>query len=182
MEPRKSVVGPLQSTSVPQDFLSQVREALQEAFGDRLKDRKLYLEGRIFPTEIILSVGLKPDPKGLRQINFEASADYTVKNLMEQMGLCADAISSMLEQYLDADGDIEFPLIWTKFEINKKAVYLQTSGRNTELEAAADRILGVDPNKQLYTPDGEDRDVTEELEQLLKKSEEGDDEGGGSIH
>ena len=179
MEPRKSVVGPQQSTNIPADYLRQVQELLVENLGDRLKGKTLFVEGRIFPAEIILSIGFREESSALRQVNFEASMDHENKDLTRLIGICVDAATSMLEQYLDADGDLELPRFWTAFPMGDQKVFLQTTGRNTELEAEANRLLGLDTNESLYTADGEDRDVTEELEQLLK---EADEKAGGKVH
>jgi hypothetical protein len=169
MEPRRKTNKKTKSTSIPAEYLKNIKSVFTKAFKERLAGREIFVEGRLFPSELILCVGYLPDPEGLRQTNFEASIDHGGKDVFEKMGICIDALSSLMDQYLESSETLELPREWTPYDFEKHQVFLRTSARNTVLENEANRILGVDSNDALYT-EGEDP-----LEDLAKKSE-GDDE------
>ncbi len=158
MEPRRKTNKKVKSTSLPVEYVKNIKDVFSKAFKTRLGKREIYVEGRMFPTELILCVGYKPDPKGLRQINFEASIDHTGKDVFEKLGVCIDALSSMMDQYLESDESDELPVEWTSFDFEKQKIYLRTSGRNTNLENEANKLLGVDPNDVLII-EGEASDL-----------------------
>src|SRR5690348_2034795 len=102
MEPRRKTNKKIKSTSIPAEYLKNVKDVFTKAFKKRLGNREIFTEGRMFPGELILCVGYLPDPGGLKQTNFEASVDHTGKDVFEKMGICIDAISSMMDQYLES--------------------------------------------------------------------------------
>src|ERR1041385_6304657 len=135
MDPRKKTSVPRKSTNLPKEFLDNVTAVFSKAFKKELKGRPVIVEGRMYPDEILLSVGFKEAAEALRQTNFEASIDHKNKDVLKKLNLCVDAISSMMEQYFAADGDLDFPRQWQPFPIEKETIYLQSSARNSELEA-----------------------------------------------
>ena len=157
MEPRRKTNKKIRSTNLPAEYVKNISEVFTKAFKKRLGKRKIFVEGRMFPEELILCVGYLPDPKGLRQTNFEASIDYKSKDIVEKLGICIDAISSLMDQYLDSKEELELPREWTEYDFEKTKVYLRSTSRNTVLEKEADKILGVDSNDALYT-EGDDLD------------------------
>jgi hypothetical protein len=159
MEPRKKSKKSRKSTSVPPEYLKTIQKLFTDAFKKELGTKPLFLEGRILSDEILLSIGFKTDPKRLTQINFEASIDHQGSDVFQRMGICVDALSSMMEHYFKTGDKEELPVYWTEFDVGKDKVFLQISARNTELENEANRLLGEDPNDALYKvhgPDDED--------------------------
>src|SRR4051812_22287578 len=155
MEPRRKTNKKVRSTSLPPEYLKNVKDVFVKAFQKRLGKREIFVEGRLFPEELILCVGYLPDPKGLRQTNFEASIDHASKDVFAKLGITIDAIAGMMDQYLESGETMELPLEWKQYDFDKTKVYLRTSGRNTNLESEANKILGVDPNDALYV-EGDD--------------------------
>jgi hypothetical protein len=169
MEPRRKTNKKVRSSNLPAEYVKNIKDVFKKAFQKRLGKREIFVEGRMFPEELILCVGYLPDAGGLRQINFEASIDHKTKDIVEKMGVCLDAISSMMDQYLD-DEDMELPIEWTEFDFEKQKVFLRSTSRNSNLENEANKILGVDPNDALFTEG-------DELDQMdAKLKEEGDDD------
>jgi hypothetical protein len=168
MEPRRKTNKKVRSTSLPAEYVKSIKDVLKKAFQKKLGKREIFVEGRMFPEELILCVGYVPDAAGLRQINFEASIDHKTKDLVDKMGVCLDAISSMMDQHLD-DEDMELPIEWTEYDFEKKKVFLRSTSRNTNLENEANKILGVDPNDALYI---EGEDALDKIDADLAKPEE----------
>jgi len=143
MHTRKKSKGPRTSTNLPKEFLDNVRQVFTKGFKKQLKDRPLYVEGRIYPDEILLSIGYKESATSLKQTNFEASMDnVNNKDIIKKLEVCVDAISSMMAQYFEANEDLDLPRQWQPFPFEGQTIYLQYSGRNTELEAEANKLLG----------------------------------------
>ena len=171
MEPRRKTNKKNRSTSLPAEYVKNIKDVFTKAFQKRLGKREIFVEGRMFPEELILCVGYLPDPNGLRQTNFEASIDHKSKDIVEKMGVCIDAISSMMDQYLESGEEMELPREWTEFDFEKHKVYLRTSARNSNLENEANKILGIDSNDALYSEGDEDVDTDEYKETMDKVNE-----------
>ena len=162
-------------TSFPQEFLSQISEVFEKTFATDLEGSELRLEGRIYPEEILLRVGFLPKGR-LSQANFEVSIGYSQEkeDALERIHNCIDATASMMKEFFEADGEVDFPRQWKEFEFEKQSLYLQFSTVNTDLEAQADAILGEDAEGLLH----------EEEEQNVSQTEEDgpqdDDDSAGS--
>ena len=160
-------------TPLPAEYCEKVRQSLAEAFQDQFGQLKFIAEGRIYPKEIIVRLGFK-EKERLVQSNFEVSLETETKMpIQKQLDLCADAAFDIAEQFLPnifsssdlkdplaekASGEGDLPLQWTEIAFKKKAVYFQFSRANSELEAEADRLLGID-NGQLYNLNDDLTDV-----------------------
>ncbi len=120
-----------------------IKEIIGKNFKNFVKKKKVVVEGLIFESEIVMRIGFLDENNGIKQVNFEASTEYSIQsnNIMNQIYFCVDALGAMIDQYIKADEDIELPTLWTKFDIDGKAVYLQTSTENTDLETAANDLL-----------------------------------------
>lgn len=171
MEPRRKTNKKIKSTSLPTEYIKNIKDAFKKAFKKQLGKRDIFVEGRLFPEELILCVGYLPESGGLRQMNFEASADHKGKDVFEKLGICVDAISSIMDQYLESKETLELPLEWTAYDFEKNKVFLRTSSRNTNLENEANKILGVDPNDALYV-EGDDLDKIDAA--MAEKSDDDD--------
>ena len=152
-------------TPFPKDYLTQIQSAFNEAFPAQLKTGKLILEGRIYPEEILLRVGYLESGR-LLQNNFEVSIGYSSKkqDALERIHNCIDAAASMMNEYFESDGVVDFPLQWKDFDFDGHPIWVQYTTVNTDLEAEADRLLGLE----------KDSLVVEELdsEDALARSEE----------
>jgi len=125
----------------PLDYIKMIRDVISKNF-KKTKGKKVIVEGAIYNEEVCLRIGFI-DPGAIKQVNFEASVDYSVKkkNIMEQIYLALDALGSLIEQYFHADGDIEVPKSWHEFKLDDKFVHLQVSSINNELESKAAKLL-----------------------------------------
>lgn len=103
----------------------------------------MIVRGHLFPEEILLLIGFKKKD-GIKQINFLASTNHDIKkkNTMDQIYIGIDAIGSMIQQYIEADEDIELPKEWTEFSLEGQKVFMMFHTENLDLEAEADAILG----------------------------------------
>lgn len=169
MEPRRKTNKKIRSTNLPPEYLKNIEELFNKAFQRQLKGRKVLVEGRMFPQELILSVGYLPDPKGLRQVNFEASIDHSAKDVFEKLGVAVDAISSLMDQYMESEEALELPLEWTAYDFEKTKVFLRTNGRNTQLESEANKLLGTDTNEAFYSEGEDDTEFSETMKEVDEK-------------
>lgn len=144
-------------TSFPKEYLSQIEQAFRENFAKQLDKSKLIVEGRIYPEEVLLRVGVLEQGR-LKQANIEASMDYSREkaNAAEKIHHCIDAAASMLAEYFAADGDPDFPRNWTEYDFEKQKVYLQFTTVNSDLEAQADALLGESAEESLLHLEEED--------------------------
>lgn len=148
-------------TAFPKEYADQIQGVFEENFKKHLTDKKLVIEGRIYPEEVVLRVGIQNKGE-LRQRNFEVSMDYSAKdkNALESIHTAVDVAASMLMDYFENDETVDFPLVWKEYPFNKKKVYLQTTSENSELEAAANKLLGVEDDSLVHEVEGEDEPET----------------------
>lgn len=130
------------SVQLPKALLDLVSESLLEEFGEDLPP-KFVVSGRIFKEEILVRVGWPLGDGALRYMNVEASIDFdpTAQDVNERISICLDALQGSLEEFIDAEGDIEVPRFWNEFTFEKQKVYLQFSPINPQLEDEADAFL-----------------------------------------
>lgn len=132
-------------TSVPPEFLQQIRESLEKLWGEKNPGTKFFAEGRIFPQEIVARIGILA-PGRLAQSNFEISSELNPKEpLMEQLTAAFDAALALGDEYLTAGEEANsglYPRLWKEFKYAGKSHFFQFSTVNTELEAEANRWLG----------------------------------------
>ncbi|MES2857441.1 MAG: hypothetical protein V4692_16335 [Bdellovibrionota bacterium] len=153
----------LKWTEIPKEFLAKVVTVFNNQFVAEAKDGEFIADGRIYPEEVVLRVGFLEKGR-IKQINFEASMDIRglspetalaadeeaelkaeQSKTMDRLFTCLDALGSLMEEYFQI-GDVEemdVPLRWKESEFEGETVYLQYSTVNTQLEAEADRILGL---------------------------------------
>jgi hypothetical protein len=130
-------------TAFPKEYQDQIQTVFMETFEKYLKNSKLIVEGRIYTEEVLLRVGVLEQGR-LSQANFEVSMNYSTKtkDAVERIHDCIDAAASMMNDYFESAGEVEFPRTWQEFEFNKKPLFLQFSTVNSDLEAQADALLG----------------------------------------
>lgn len=142
---------------LPKEFLKQVEGVFKQTFKAQIGTGKVVVEGRIYPEELLVSVGYHPG-KGLKQSNFEVSIAYKKDkdNVIKLLNLSVDVAASLFEQYFAAEDDEEFPRLWQEFDVENRPVYVQYSGTNTELEKAANKLLGEKADEGLAEGDWDD--------------------------
>ncbi len=131
-------------TNFPFEYLKQIETVFLEAFADFLPEAELKVEGRIYPSEICLRVGVLPQGR-LKQANFEASLNYdsSKNDITRQIHGAVDAIASMMDDYFEDEEDVDFPIVWTPYNFDGLEIFMQFSTVNSDLEAQADAILGL---------------------------------------
>lgn len=133
-------------TEFPPEYLKQIEDVFSQNFKPRLGKAQLIVNGRIYPEEILLRVGLR-QPGELKQSNFEVSISYSPKkkDALERIHNAVDAAASMLDEHFENitnETESSFPMVWQEYDFDGRHVYLQYTTVNTELEAKADELLG----------------------------------------
>lgn len=147
-------------TAFPADFVDQITQVFKDEFKAHLTNTKVIVEGRIYPEEVLLRVGCLEMGR-LKQNNFEISMDYSFEkqDAIERIHDCIDAAASMMTEFYNSPEEVEFPISWKKFDLDKqRSVYLQHSTVNTDLEAQADALLGVHKDDLVKEEDDSDDD------------------------
>jgi hypothetical protein len=132
-------------TALPAELCGQIREVFQESFSDASKRGKFHIEGRIYPAEMMLRVGYLENGR-LLQANFEVSMDFNSakQNALEQIHFAIDCAASLLQEFFEREQDLEeFPREWQPIQFEKREIFIQITTENSELEAEANRLLGL---------------------------------------
>jgi len=130
------------STEFPPDYVHLIKDLINKNFKRLSREYSIHVAGRIYKEEIITQIGFRTKG-GIKQVNFEASIEYSLKpnNIMDQIYLSIDALGAMIQQYFEADGDIEMPKEWYEFDFENKKIFLRMTSENTDLEARANELL-----------------------------------------
>lgn len=134
-------------SQLPPELSKQIKEVFEENFKAQLVGKSLSIDGRIYPTEILMRLGI--NTKGeLRFQNFEVSVDHSPEkqNTLPQIHLAVDVIASILFDYFENNEDHDIPYVWQEFPFEKEKIWLQSNTENSSLEAEADKLLGLEPN------------------------------------
>ncbi len=131
-------------TTFPKEFIDQVAATFKETFQASLGESTLIIDGRIYPEELVLRVGVREKGR-LKQSNFEVSTDYEadVPESLDRIHCLVDVAASMMLEFFESDDEAEFPFVWKEYPYQGKPIYLQTSAENTDLEAQANALLGL---------------------------------------
>jgi len=153
-------------TAFPKEYLQQLQDVFTQGFKAELNNAKLIIEGKIYPQEILLRVGILEKGR-LRQANFEVFIEHSTKDkdTLERIHDCVDAAASMMKEYFDTGEEEEpdFPYSWKEYEFNKRALWLQFSTENSDLEAQANALLGEEAEGLVQDLDSDDAlDIAEE--------------------
>ena len=166
-------------TDLPAELKTQISSIFKQNFAEQLgEDSEVRTEGRVYSSEILLRVGLHR--KGaLRFANFEVSIDHKndPEKVVELIYLAVDAIGSLMTEYFENDEDIELPYTWMEYPFNGQKVWLQFSTDNPDLEAEADKLLGLADDGLLKNAEAERSEDAldaneEEFDELVKKLDE----------
>lgn len=156
-------------TQIPNELNDQIKSVFIEAFQEKLGDStKFLIDGRIYPQELCLRVGFI-EPGRLTQCNFEVSLDNKEldQSPLEKIHLCIDAAASMMLDHIESEGNADLPYTWQPYKFNEQNIYLQFSTENTELEAEADRLLGLSQKSLVSESD----DTETEMEVAVESEE-----------
>lgn len=172
-------------TTFPKEYSDQILAVFKENFAQYLTDAELILEGRIYPEEVTLRVGYLEKGR-LAQANFEVSMNYTQEDqdAVKRIHNCVDAAASMMLEYLENDGEVDFPYVWKEVPFQGKKIFLQFNTENSSLEAEANRLLGVNDEALLQEVSEDDEDAltrAELSEELSPPRDEEDYTGGDDV-
>lgn len=143
MNPRTKTIS--KWTELPPELKKQISTIFEQNFKEQIGEKgEIHTNGRIYPAEILLSVGIHKKGE-LRFHNFEVSIDHKndKEKIVELIYLAVDAIASLMVEYFENDEDIELPYTWLQYPFGTEKVWLQFSTVNPTLEAEADRLLGL---------------------------------------
>lgn len=133
-------------TPFPVEFSIQIKALFTQNFAQYLgQNIDVFVEGRIYQKEVLLRVGLHHKGE-IRRFNFEVSLDLNLeqeKQVFEQISLGVDAIATLMTEYFENEQDIELPFAWTETTFGKDKVWIQHSSTNSDLEAQANQLLGL---------------------------------------
>jgi hypothetical protein len=175
MEPRLPTSR--QWTQFPAELLKQMRSVFQEGFGAQLGKATIEIEGRIYPQELLLSLGFSRSNQ-LKQPNFEISLGYDSKkdNVLKLMHTLFDAMGALFDQYFQLPDDSEFPRYWEEMDFEGKKLFVQYSTKNSKLEDEANKLLGVSGGDLLNDEEDLSEEALQEIKTKLGLSEEDEDE------
>lgn len=136
-------------SALPPELSKQIQTVFTENFASQLEGKSLRVEGRIYPTEILMRIGI--NAKGeLRFLNFEVSIDHSKEkqNTIQQIHVAVDAIASLMLEYFDNGEEHEMPYAWQEYPFEKQTIWLQFSSENKDLEVEADKLLGLNEDDE----------------------------------
>lgn len=163
---------------LPKELIQQIRSVFSQGFQEHTKGGKIEVNGRIYPEEILIRVGYR-ELGALKQSNWEISIAYRKDkdNVLKLLHLAVDAIGALFEQFFGSEHDHDFPRIWEEVDFENRAIYVQYTTHNSELEAAADKILGVSGESDEVAQGEWDADVDpEQIKASLGLSSDDEDE------
>ena len=168
MNPRYKVS--IKWTPFPPELTQQISTVFTQNFLHYAEGQgEFSAHGRIYKKEITLRISFHR--KGdLKFMNFEASIDYDAKvenQIFDKIGLGVDALAGLIAEYFENNEEIEIPYVWTEIKFEGKKLWVQHSTENPNLEAEANKILGLtEDDTILKNPDDEKSadalDATEE--------------------
>ncbi len=155
-------------TNFPKEYSDQIEAVFKENFAQFLDDAELIIEGRIYSDEIMLRVGYHEKGR-LAQANFEVSMNYSQdqQDAVTRIHNCVDAAASMMMEYFDNEGIVDFPYTWTEFPFQGKKIFLKYTTENSSLEAEANKLLGITDDAMMM----EDEETEDALEVAEIKEE-----------
>jgi len=161
-------------TNFPKEYINQIQKVFHEAFAKQLTQGKLIVEGRIFQKEVLLRVGYLEKGR-LHQANFEVSMNFSAekKDTIDRIYDCIDAAASMMNEYFESQGEVEFPLDWKEYDFTGQRIWVRYSSENSELEAQANALLGA-AEQPLYNEEAETEDALEYSTERIEADEESD--------
>lgn len=165
-------------TAIPRELTVQIKTVFKQSFQQHIGKGTVLADGRIYPEEILISVGVKKPDEKLKESHWLVSIGYAKgkDDVIKILNLAVDAAGSLFEQLFTSENDHDFPRVWTEVDFEGRKIYVQYSTVNEELEAAADKILGVGGDDSLAQGEWEDLEDAESIKQRLgvADADEGD--------
>src|SRR4051812_31160682 len=115
MEPRLSTSR--KWSPLPPELITQIKGIFKTNFKAQIGRGTIDVNGRIFPSEILISVGYR-EGKDLKQSNFVISIEYqrNKDNVVKLLHMAVDALASIYEQFFAAEDDDDFPRVWERVD------------------------------------------------------------------
>ncbi|RME14293.1 MAG: hypothetical protein D6797_09155 [Bdellovibrio sp.] len=137
-------------TPFPKELLSNIEEVFTKNFKKASQKGIFKAQGRIYSQEILFRIGYKKNDE-IRYANFEVSIEYNPKkeNALKLIYTAIDCTASLMDQFFEEEDFHAFPKNWQSFNVGKKEVFIQTHSENPELEAEADKLLGIERSDNL---------------------------------
>lgn len=131
-------------STLPPELSKQIKTVFEENFKSQLQGKTLKVEGRIYPTEVLMRIGINTAGE-LRYQNFEVSIDHSPEkqNTIQMITIAVDAIASLIFDYFDKEEIHEMPYVWQEYPFEKHTLWLQFSSVNSDLESQANKLLGL---------------------------------------
>ncbi|NJL24214.1 MAG: hypothetical protein HC902_02870 [Calothrix sp. SM1_5_4] len=164
-------------TPLPPELIEQIQSVFRQNFREHIGDGVVEAGGRIYPSEILVQVGFRSQGS-LRQSNFEISLEYNRNkdNVLKLLHLTMDAAGALFEQFFAAENDHDFPRIWEEVDFEGRKIFVQYTTTNSDLEAQADQLLGLDAAEDLAQGEWDDDVDARTIKASLGLSDE-DSEG-----
>ncbi|MCX7978332.1 MAG: hypothetical protein N2578_04955, partial [Bdellovibrionaceae bacterium] len=161
-----------QWTPLPKGFVAEVEGVFKEAFGQKIANGRLIIEGRIYPAELVFRLGYLEQGR-LAQANFDISIEHSgdEKAIFDKIHTCVDAAGSLLLSWLEDEDFSAYPLTWQEFPFEGERVFVKFTTENSELEREANQILGQEPVRlfnEEVSEDALDRAQELSLEELRR--------------
>lgn len=141
------LVSSRQWTTLPEEYMGKVQEVFKVTYSDAISEEhgEFLILGRIYPEEILLRIGYGL-PNSLTCANFEVSLNFDPikQKAQDLVELAVDAAGWWFDHYFEARDNSEYPREWQEFEMDDEVVYLRFTTVNGNLEAEADKLLGID--------------------------------------
>ncbi len=180
MKPR--LESSLEWTAFPAEFIEKIIEVFENTYPSQKAQGQFFVDGRFYQSEILFKVGFLQNGR-LRQHNFLFSVEFDPKkqNARDLIIQFMDPMGAYLDDFFSGKTDEEdYPIQWKEVEFGELQYAFMYSTENTQLEAEADRLLGID-NSELYKdhePTGDameqatvDTELAQDIQKKIRKGE-----------
>lgn len=164
-------------TAIPKELVVQIKTVFKQSFQQHIGKGTVSADGRIYPEEIVISVGVKLEGQKLKESHWLVSIGYVKgkDDVLKLLNLALDAQGSLFEQFFTSENDYDFPRTWAEVDFEGRKIYVQYSTENEELEAEANKILGIAETDDLAQGEWEDLEDAESIKQRLGVTGDDDD-------
>jgi hypothetical protein len=156
-------------TAIPKELTVQIKTVFKQTFQQHIGTGTVSADGRIYPEEILISVGVKMPDSKLKESHWLVSVGYVrgKDDVLKLLNVAVDAAGSLFEQLFTSENDHDFPRTWAEVDFERRKIYVQYSTANKTLESEADKILGLAEGEDLVGGDWEDFESPEDLKERL---------------
>ena len=167
-------------SNLPPEFSNQIKTVFEDNFSKYLSEKTIKVQGRIYPTEVLLRIGIHRKGE-LRFHNFEVSLDHSavLQNTIPQIHLAVDAIASLMIEFFENEETHELPYLWREMPFEKQKIWVQFTTENPDLELEANKLLGITEGSLINEDQTEDDEALADMEpptpQMFKSKKKKDD-------